>query len=238
MCRPQDSLQTIFRIHCNQVLHELIPRWQERPKTRNCSNLVVVLVLRGFSQFIQFLLLGFGLIGAACARVNREHLPRGQHFRIVGIIKLLADGDRLLAHAAIQFVSAIPFQSAQFVALVPLFLSSRKRLLGFFFAAFFLVQQCQLVFRARVFRVSLCRFLQPFLGVLVAFFFQIGESQEVGGVGEGWLRGRVASQSPCANWRLRSYSSAPPVPACRSSSRCWVARPPRGEPFPIRGALR
>lgn len=57
---PQDTLQTIFRIHCNQVLHELISRSQERPKTRNYSNLVLVLVLRGFSQLIQFLLLGFG----------------------------------------------------------------------------------------------------------------------------------------------------------------------------------
>jgi hypothetical protein len=124
-------------------------------------------------------------------------LQRGQHFRIVGIIKRLADGDRLLAHAAIQFVSAIPFQSAQFAAWVALFLSSRKRLLGFFFA-FFLVQQCQLVFCARVFRVSLCRFLEPFLGALVASFFQIGESQEVGGVGEGWLRNRLVQIGDCA----------------------------------------
>jgi hypothetical protein len=39
---------------------KLIRRWQELPKTSNCSNLVVVLVLRGFGQLIQFLLLGFG----------------------------------------------------------------------------------------------------------------------------------------------------------------------------------
>ena len=51
-----------------------IRRLQERPKTPNCSNLVIVLVLRGFSQSIQFLLLGSGEIGAACSRVNREHL--------------------------------------------------------------------------------------------------------------------------------------------------------------------
>jgi hypothetical protein len=39
---------------------KLIRRWQELPKTSNCSNLVVVLVFRGFAQLIQFLLLGFG----------------------------------------------------------------------------------------------------------------------------------------------------------------------------------
>ena len=137
---------------------KLIFRWEEQPKTRNYSNLAIVLVPRGFAQLIQFLLLDFGQIGAACARVNREHLlvrlqrslhfavlsienaERGQHFRIVGIVELLANGDRPLAHATIQFVSAISFQLAQFVALVPLFLGSRKRLLGFLFAAFFLVQ--------------------------------------------------------------------------------------------------
>lgn len=96
---------------------------------------------------MQFLFLGS--MGAACACVNREHLlvrlRRGglkvcglQHFPIVGIIKLLADSDRLFGHAASQFVSASPFQLAQFVALVPLFLSSRKRLPGFIFAGVFL----------------------------------------------------------------------------------------------------
>jgi hypothetical protein len=53
---------------------KLTRRWQERPKTPNCSNLVIVLVLRGFSQSIQFLLLGSGEIGAACAGIDREHL--------------------------------------------------------------------------------------------------------------------------------------------------------------------
>jgi hypothetical protein len=90
---------------------KLIRRSQRRPKTSNCSSLVVVLVLRGLGQVIQFLLLGLAKISAASAGVNREHLlvrlrrgglkvcglQRGQHFRIVGIIKLLADGDRLLA---------------------------------------------------------------------------------------------------------------------------------------------
>jgi hypothetical protein len=46
---------------------------QGRPKTRNYSNLVLVLVIRGFTQLIQFLLLGVGEIGAAGAHVNREH---------------------------------------------------------------------------------------------------------------------------------------------------------------------
>ena len=53
---------------------KLISRSEEHPKTRNYSNLVIVLVLRGFSQSIQFLLLGSGEISAACSRVNREHL--------------------------------------------------------------------------------------------------------------------------------------------------------------------
>jgi hypothetical protein len=55
-----------------------------------------------------------------------------------------------------------------------------------------------LVFRARVFRVSLCRFLQSFLGVLVVSLFQISEFQEVGGVGEGWLRNRLVQIGDCA----------------------------------------
>ena len=54
---------------------KLIRRWQKRPKAPNCSNLVLVLVLRGFGQSIQFLLLGAGEIGAACAGIDREHLP-------------------------------------------------------------------------------------------------------------------------------------------------------------------
>jgi hypothetical protein len=39
---------------------KLISPLQEHPKTRNYSNLVILLVLRGFSQLIQFLLLGPG----------------------------------------------------------------------------------------------------------------------------------------------------------------------------------
>ena len=35
---------------CMKVIH----RWQQLPKTSNCSNLVVLLVLRGFGQLIQF----------------------------------------------------------------------------------------------------------------------------------------------------------------------------------------
>jgi hypothetical protein len=78
---------------------KLIRRSQRRAKTSNCSSLVVVVVLRGLGQVIQFLLLGLAKISAASAGVNREHLlvrlrrgglkvcglQRGQHFRIVGI---------------------------------------------------------------------------------------------------------------------------------------------------------
>jgi hypothetical protein len=39
---------------------KLISRLEQRPKARNYSNLVIVLVLRGFAQLIQFLLLDFG----------------------------------------------------------------------------------------------------------------------------------------------------------------------------------
>ena len=70
---------------------KLIRRSQRRAKTSNCSNLVVVLVLRGFGQFIQFLLLGLGLIGAASARVNREHLlvrPRRGGLKVCGLLQI------------------------------------------------------------------------------------------------------------------------------------------------------
>ena len=70
---------------------KLIRRSQRRAKTSNCSNLVVVLVLRGFGQFIQFLLLSLGLIGAASARVNREHLlvrPRRGGLKVCGLLQI------------------------------------------------------------------------------------------------------------------------------------------------------
>ena len=106
--------------------------------------------------------------------------------------------DRLLAHAAIQFVSAIPFQLAQVVALVPLFLSSRKTPAGLLLRGLLSCTAVPAGTPRASLPVSLCRFRQPFLGVLVASLFQISESQEVGGVGEGWFRNCLIQIGDCA----------------------------------------